>query len=771
MIGQDNQLAVAELRRRAEALARWEAARTPENLEALSPAAARQALHELRVHQIELELQNEELRRTQVELEASRARYFNLYDLAPVGYVTLSEKGLILEANLMAAELLGVERSALVRQPLTHFILPADQDIYYRHRKQLSETGAPQTCELRMRPADSAPFWAQLEMTADERASAATDERTSSAPVGRIVISAITARKQAEVALREAHQRLEATLSALPDAMLEVDAEGRIYDCRTPHPDLLPQPPGALVGQKVGEAWPEAAAGIIAEALARAARRGWSRGATYALEKAGQVRWFELSIVAKSMAGTPAEQRFMVLARNVTDRKTAEAALLTSEARFRGLFEYSPTCLWEEDFSAVKAWLEDLRQQGVVDFEAYFASHPEMVEAGLRRIKVLDVNQAAVKLYGAQSKGELLNRAGQVFGPETRQMITEELLSIARGEREFETVGVDYKLTGERLDVILRRFIPSVHEQTLSQVIVSLADITARKQAEDAVRQLNAELEQRVEARTVELREANRQLVQALRIKDEFLAAMSHELRTPLAAILGLAELLQMHTAGPLTEKQAYYAQTIYQSGQHLLTLITDVLDLTKLAAGQTQLELAPVDLSETCQAALQRAKPQADKKQIAVSLTLDPSVPCLQADARRLKQILVNLLSNAVKFTPAGGQVGLVVSGDEKEHRVEFTVWDTGIGIAAEDLPRLFQNFVQLDARLARNYEGTGLGLALVRHLVELHGGQVQAESDGLGKGSRITVNLPWEVVPAGVAYSSTAASMREQDHDRKQR
>ena len=129
----------AELRRQAEEIAREKAAQSPENLEALSPEETRQTLHELRVHQIELEMQNEELRRAQAELDAARARYFDLYDLAPVGYCTLSEKGLILEANLTAATLLGVARGALVKQPITRFILKEDQDIYYLHRKQLFE--------------------------------------------------------------------------------------------------------------------------------------------------------------------------------------------------------------------------------------------------------------------------------------------------------------------------------------------------------------------------------------------------------------------------------------------------------------------------------------------------------------------------------------------------------------------------------------------------------------------------------------------------------
>ena len=146
-------------------------------------------------------MQNEELHRTQVELEASRARYFDLYDLAPVGYVTLSEQGLILEANLTAATLLGVARGALVKRPLPRFILPEDQDIYYRHRKQLFETSAPQVCELRMLRADAAPFWARLEATAAQDA--------DGAPVCRIVVSDITAHKQAEEALRESREELK----------------------------------------------------------------------------------------------------------------------------------------------------------------------------------------------------------------------------------------------------------------------------------------------------------------------------------------------------------------------------------------------------------------------------------------------------------------------------------------------------------------------------------------------------------------------------------
>jgi PAS domain S-box-containing protein len=198
---------VAELRKRAEEISRKKAGQTPENLGALSPEETGQLLHELQVHQIELEMQNEELRQAQAELEASRARYFDLYDLAPVGYFTLSEQGLILEANLTAVKLLGEERSQLVKRPLTHFILPEDQDIYYRHRKQLFETGAPQVCETRMLRAGAAPFWARIDATV------AQDEDSS--PTCRAVMSDVTERKVQEQKIIDYQRQLKALASEL----------------------------------------------------------------------------------------------------------------------------------------------------------------------------------------------------------------------------------------------------------------------------------------------------------------------------------------------------------------------------------------------------------------------------------------------------------------------------------------------------------------------------------------------------------------------------
>jgi chemotaxis family two-component system sensor kinase Cph1 len=201
------------LRKRAEALASEKAGEMPEDLEAPSAEAARRALHELRVHQIELDLQNEELRRTQEELEGSRARYFDLYDLAPVGYFTLSEQGLILEANLAAAKLLGVARGALVKLPLSRFVLREDQDIYYLHRRALLETGGPRSWELRLLKKDAVPFWVRVEAT--------TARDAEGASVWRAVVSDITDNKQAERTLKNRNAELQEFAYALAHDLQE----------------------------------------------------------------------------------------------------------------------------------------------------------------------------------------------------------------------------------------------------------------------------------------------------------------------------------------------------------------------------------------------------------------------------------------------------------------------------------------------------------------------------------------------------------------------
>ena len=254
-----------------------------------------------------------------------------------------------------------------------------------------------------------------------------------------------------------------------------------------------------------------------------------------------------------------------------------------------------------------------------------------------------------------------------------------------------------------------------------------------------------ADLEQKVEARTIELKAAKELAESAERTKTSFFNNMSHELRTPLNAILGMSEGLIEQVHGALNPQQLRCSEVINSSGTHLLGLIDDILDLAKMEAGKLELDCVLTNISQLCDASILFIEPQALKKQLQVAIDISNDLPDLLIDERRIRQVLINLLSNAVKFTPEQGRIDLVVShvSTPQHDWIQIMVIDTGIGIAAADLDRLFQPFVQIDNALSRTAQGTGLGLNLVRELVELHGGRVCVTSE-VGVGSRFTVDLP---------------------------
>ena len=280
--------------------------------------------------------------------------------------------------------------------------------------------------------------------------------------------------------------------------------------------------------------------------------------------------------------------------------------------------------------------------------------------------------------------------------------------------------------------------------ELFASVGVQLGLVIARQRAVAALELERSQLAEHVAQRTAQLESANQELSKAARLKDEFLAAMSHELRTPMNAVIGFAELLQDGTFGPLNEDQARGTQSILESGRHLLSLINDILDLAKIEAGKQELDKDTLRVADACESSLVFVKQMATQKRITLETKFDPAVQSIKADSRRFKQILVNLLSNAVKFTPNGGRVGVEVRAVADAGMAEFIVWDTGPGISPENQERLFKPFVQLDSKLARAHNGTGLGLALVGRLAALHGGGVRLESE-VGKGSRFIVTLPW--------------------------
>lgn len=259
------------------------------------------------------------------------------------------------------------------------------------------------------------------------------------------------------------------------------------------------------------------------------------------------------------------------------------------------------------------------------------------------------------------------------------------------------------------------------------------------------VRQQQAcdELQAQVEQMRNNLSIARAELVQANRTRDDFLANVSHEFRTPLNAILGLTAALQEDTYGLLNEKQRSILYTVEMSGQLLLALISDIIDLAKAEAGKLDLQFDDISIEAVCQASLGFIAQEAQSKNLGVSLTCENILTTVRADHHRLKQILIALLKNAVKFTPDGGQIGLDVAVQPDHDMVAWTVWDTGVGIAAEHLSGLFKPFAQVDSSTTRQHGGVGLGLALVARLVALHGGSVSVES-WPGEGSQFTVQIP---------------------------
>ena len=238
-----------------------------------------------------------------------------------------------------------------------------------------------------------------------------------------------------------------------------------------------------------------------------------------------------------------------------------------------------------------------------------------------------------------------------------------------------------------------------------------------------------------------EIEEKSQQIEAANRHKSEFLANMSHELRTPLNAIIGFSEVLQERLFGELNDKQAEYTDDILTSGRHLLSLINEILDLSKVEAGRMELETATFDLPLAIDNARTFVRERATNHGITLNVKVDEQLGDIVGDERKIKQILLNLLSNAVKFTPEGGRI--TINARPINGAVEISVTDTGIGIAEEDQPKVFEEFRQVGSDNAKKVEGTGLGLTLAKKFVELHGGRIWVESE-VGKGSTFVFTLP---------------------------
>jgi two-component system cell cycle sensor histidine kinase PleC len=291
----------------------------------------------------------------------------------------------------------------------------------------------------------------------------------------------------------------------------------------------------------------------------------------------------------------------------------------------------------------------------------------------------------------------------------------------------------DFATIGRRIMLLNARQIQRVLGKERI-ILLAIEDITERREIENGLEIAHEELE----ALAVELK-------RTARVKSEFLANMSHELRTPLNSINGFSEVLYDETFGPLNEKQKKYVYNVLTSGKHLLQLINQILDMAKVEAGKMKLSLSFLPLRRLLIETSLLVADMASGKKLEMLMEIAEDLPDIEADELRVKEIIYNLLSNAVKFTPEGGRIGMRARRAGAE--IEIIVWDTGVGIASENMAKIFEGFFRVDTPYSRLTEGTGLGLPLSRKMVELHGGKLSVESKGLDRGTSIRFTLPIQI------------------------
>jgi PAS domain S-box-containing protein len=391
---------------------------------------------------------------------------------------------------------------------------------------------------------------------------------------------------------------------------------------------------------------------------------------------------------------------FQSVGRDITERKQTEEALAASEAELRALF------------ASMNDVVLVIDRDGV--YQEIAPTNPNL-------------------LY--KPPEELLGKSlRDVFPAERAESFINTVRQVVKTQR---TAHIEYELAiGERVIWFDAAISPMDKNTTLWMA----RDITDRKRTEARLRQLNEELEQRVAKRTEELAASMVKAQESDRLKSAFLAAMSHELRTPLNSIIGFTGVILQGLAGPLNEEQTKQLHMTQASARHLLALINDVLDISKIEAGQLEIVKRPFDMRQAIENVLRVAQPLLQKKDLLLRTSIGLNVGTINQDRRRVEQVLINLVNNAIKFTERGE---VNIECQIRDGRLETCVRDTGIGIRLEDMPKLFKPFQQIETGLARNHEGTGLGLSICKRLVTAMGGEISVESQW-GVGSTFKFTLP---------------------------
>jgi PAS domain S-box-containing protein len=676
------------------------------------------------------------------ELRQSESRWRSLFEHGEDLIVACRLDGTITNVNRAIEKTLGWSREELIGHNIARIVTPASVELgQERVRRALAGEKLPKIFELEAVRRDGilvpAEGWAHFIRDAEGR------------PIEQLgVFRDITERRRAEEAIRESEERYRSLFDNANDSILTFTLDGVITSVNRAYERLTDWTRDELMGVN----WGVLIAPVDRERMADRTRRALageklpSLFEVHTLCKDGRVVPLEgRTRIQRDRAGRPVG--FQGIYRDITERKRAEEALRESEERYRVMFAEAEerghvlNRLYRVMASMQVSWNSQHRLRAfvqgvheVLGFDRFYVAlaSPDLevfevvAAAGVEMFERLPLSPAAGPLYHAfatrQPLAVLTDEDLQHVPPvgadyrdrkyfRTRRFIVAPLIA---GDRVIGVASADNKTT--------RRPITPANVELFTLVSQQLA--TALEEA-----RLHAE----VEHKSAELESASRH-------KSEFLANMSHELRTPLNSIIGFSEVLGERLFGDLNAKQEEYLNDICTSGKHLLSLINDILDLSKIEAGRMELDVTTFDLPQAIDDAVALMRERAGQRGIVLQADVAEAMREIRGDERKIKQVLLNLLSNAIKFTPLDGRVD--VRAMQTDGSVEVSVSDTGVGIAPEDQDAVFEEFRQVGASAAK-HGGTGLGLTLCRKFVELHGGTIWLKSQ-VGSGSTFTFTVP---------------------------
>jgi len=593
------------------------------------------------------------------------------------------------------------------------------------------------------------------------------------------ILQDITDRKLVEAQLRQSESRFRQVFEHSPLGMVIMDREGKILEVNTAFCEMLDYDSSELIGQEIWRITHPEDIAVGNMRIQQACELFNEEDYSYTvikryIRKDGEVMWAKVSVVLLKNDQGQIISRISVI-EDITAYREAQDVMRRSQAELEALI-YAST----QNLRASQAMLsQELNKNQLLfsitqSIRSTMQLH-EILQRAVEEVRnVLDADRVLIYHFlPNHSGGKILAEAiktgvssllfrhypHEVFPSSCHEAFRLGRISVTEDRDRDPRLAPCLKEFMASLNVSASMIVGIVQEDMLwgtmiihsqtprhwepweIELVNQLATPLGVGLTQSQLYQiLQSELENRTKIqRNLEI--MNTELLYANRAKDEFLANMSHELRTPLNSILGLSEGLLDEVYGRLNAKQKQYLATIERSGKHLLELINDILDLAKIESGTVELHPTILSIAELCDSSLIIVKEQAQRKQIKLRSTIDASVKFVIVDERRWRQLLINLLSNAIKFTDAGGSVELRV--ESVENGLKFSVQDTGIGIPPEYMGKIFKSFIQIDGNLNRRHAGTGLGLALVKQIAELHSATVSVESE-VGVGSCFTIFLP---------------------------